>query len=316
MLKVQLFGSGQAQHYNRMIPGFPQQRACLLFSYLLLNKNHPHHRERLAALFWGDYSTEKARKYLRNALWRLRQTLQSVGIPNNEYLMISDDSVSFINSSPYWIDVEVFEETIIKNQETSIDQMTADHATHLESAVDLYIGDLLETVYEDWCLYDRERLRMLYLSTLNKLMVFHGNHGAYEKGLSYGEKILILDNTREKVHRQMMWLHWMAGDRNAAIAQFQRCRQILREELGIRPLNETRQVYDDILHNQNKPTSLASLKAELSNMDSSASDSAQSLTESALHKISRLQIRLEETRSELRQIEKLISQALVNSRHG
>ena len=111
MLKVRLFGSGQAQYYDRTLSGFPNQQCCLVFCYLLLNREQPHHREKLASVFWGDFPTQVSRKNLRNNLWRLRQVLQSVGASPDDYLMMYEDSISFLSTGPYWLDIEVFEKT-------------------------------------------------------------------------------------------------------------------------------------------------------------------------------------------------------------
>ena len=40
----------------------------------------------------------------------------------------------------------------------------------------VYRGDLLEGCYQDWCLFERERLQNAYLAMLDKLMVrCHGD---------------------------------------------------------------------------------------------------------------------------------------------
>ena len=54
--------------------------------------------------------------------------------------------------------------------------------------------------------------------------------GTYEHGLTFGERFLARDSTREKMQRQMMRLHGRSRSRCAALAQYQRCRQALREE--------------------------------------------------------------------------------------
>jgi DNA-binding SARP family transcriptional activator len=324
MLELQLFGTGQARYCDHPLPGFPNQQSYLLLCYLLLNRHHPHHRERLAALFWSEYATTISRKYLRNALWRLRHALQSVGTPVDEYLLISDDSVSFVSSSRYWLDVEVFETTITRYQDLSEQELTPEQAAHLEEAVDLYVGDLLEGVYEDWCLYDRERLSLLHLNALSKLMVFHELNGTYERGLAYGERILVRDHTREKVHRQMMRLYWLLGDRNAALAQYKRCVQVLREDLGIPPMEETRLLYKRMVHSQSdpstgsghRPTSRPVRHEDPLSITIKSDDSVQPLAEHALQKLQRLQAIIEETSVELRHIERLISKALLHSRHS
>ncbi len=314
MLKVWLLGSGQARYYDRSLSGFPNQRACLLLSYLLLNRHHPHNRERLAAIFWGDYPTSTSKKYLRNALWRLRHVLQSAGVPADDYLLISDDSVSFIQTSPYWLDIEDFEKAAADTQDVSGPHLTTSQASQLETAADLYVGDLLSSIYDDWCLYDKERLRILYLSMLHKLMDYHSAEGTFERGLHCGIRILNYDNTRERVHRKLMWLHWRSGDRHAALAQYKRCQQILRDELSIRPMPATQQLYEMILHHREQSASWPALESEISFEETDPDETVHSLTETALQKLHRLQAVIEDTSTELRQIEKLISKALFNTK--
>ncbi len=310
MLELQLFGPSQASYCNRPLPGFPNRQSYLLLCYLLLNRHHSHHRERLAAFFWNEYPTAVSRKYLRNALWQLRQALQLVGASADEYLLISDDSVSFLTSSRYWLDVEVFEATVTRCQDLSGYELTPEQAAHLEEATDLYTGDLLEGIYEDWCLYDRERLSLLYLNALSKLIAFHEVNGAYERGLTYGARILARDHTREKVHRQMMRLYWLLGDRNAALAQYKRCAQILREELGIPPMKETRLLYEQMLHSQFDPTGQPARHGDSSPVMARSDASIPPLTEYALQKLQHLEGLIEEISVELRHIERLISSSL------
>ena len=81
MLRLNLFGTGQVYYNDCTLSGFPGQQPCLLMCYLVLNRRHSYRREHLAAVFWGDYPTAVSRKYQRNALWRLRHTLQSIGTP-------------------------------------------------------------------------------------------------------------------------------------------------------------------------------------------------------------------------------------------
>jgi DNA-binding SARP family transcriptional activator len=61
---------------------------------------------------------------------------------------------------------------------------------------------------------------------------------------------LARDNLREKVHREMMRLHWLSGNRCAALAQYQHCAQILHDEMGLTPMPATQLLYQQILHDQ------------------------------------------------------------------
>ncbi|MBN1147939.1 MAG: hypothetical protein JXA78_11845 [Anaerolineales bacterium] len=315
MLRVRLFGPGQADYSGQSLSGFPNQQACLLLCYLLLNKPHPHHRERLASLFWGDNPTQTARKYLRNALWRLRQVFQAAGASPDEYIFVSEENIAFASDSPHWVDVDIFEEAVVACLNVRAAELSQAHIASLEAAVDLYIGDLLEGTYEDWCLYDRERLRLLYLNALNKLMSYHTIQASYPLSLDYGGRLLALDNTQERVHRQMMWLHWRQGDRSAAVAQYKACCQALSEDLGLPPMQATRQLYEKILSGDETP--MPDLPAPQTSAGQAAlpdgDDAIHPLVKLALRKLRHLQDTLDETRSELKQIERLIYEVIIKS---
>lgn len=317
MLKVKLFGNGQATLDDRPLASFPSQQSHLLLCYLLLNSKFPHLRDQLASVFWGEYSTQASRKYLRNGLWKLRQIFEIAQTSLDEYLFVNDESVAFIRSSPYWLDVENFEMAVETCQDVRGQDLTLEQSRQLEAAVELYHGDLLEGLDYDWCIYERERLSLLHLETLGKLMAFHEVQGNFERGLAYGERILGRDNTREKVHLRMMRLYWLSGNRTTALAQYKRCAQILREELGIAPLQETTAVYQQMIHNQYVPEVQRAGQVEITNDSAKHPDVSdqklQVLAEKALLRVQVLQRMLEETNAELRQIENLLQRDLIRS---
>lgn len=313
MLRVRLFGTGQAKYYQRHLDGFPHQRASLLLCYLLLNHDYPHHRERLSATFWEEHPASVARKNLRNALWKLRQILQSVGAPPDNYLLTSDDSISFINSSLYWLDVDDFKETAARYEHLPGEELNAEQAAQLQDAANLYTGNLLESVYEDWCIYDREQLHLTHLSILNKLLVYYGISGDYERSLGYGKQILNLDNTMERVHRQVMCLEWLSGDRSGALAQYKLCAQILRDELDISPMEETHKLYKQMLHDQVRSSDWLLNQYCYSPIPMiQENDLTPGLALNLLKKLHQLQLSVEETSAEIRQIERMINRLFPN----
>jgi DNA-binding SARP family transcriptional activator len=304
MLEIKLFGAGQAILDDIQVAGFPHQQAAQLLCYLLLNRNRPQPRERLAAVFWGQHSSSTARKYLRNALWRLGQLVSGTASDLQDYLTITDTAIAFKPERTYWLDVEDFEKHTAGCKSIAGSRLTAEQAQGLETAVSLYQGDLLESVYEDWTLYERERLRLLYISSLNKLMIYYGTHEKPEQGLVHGENILALDPVREKIHRQMMWLYWLQGDRSAALAQFNRCKQILREELGIRPMRATQNLYAAIIKNAEAPKSW--------NDEAAEAEGALQVSRDAILKLRSLQKLANRINAELRTLEGLLNQKPVD----
>ena len=301
MLKFTLFGSGKASYNDDTLPGFPHQQSSLLLCFLLLNRDRPHHRDRLAAIFWEDQPSSVARKYLRNALWRLRQSLREAGAGETNYLTVDEESVSFVPTSRYWLDIEVFESAIGRYRNIPVEKLTEEQAANIEAATALYTGDLLEGVYEDWCLHDRERLQSMYLGALRSLMRFHEQRGQYDHALQYGNRILACDDTREDIHRFIMWLHWLSGDHSSALAQYKRCKQILRDEVGVPPAEETEQLYRLVLRNGHSTSVIPGRQTTES--PSHHRDATNSLAHNALHEVHHLQGMMSEITTRLHQLE-------------
>lgn len=314
MLTLRLFGSGQAWYDERPLAGFPCQYPYLLLCFLILNRRVPHQRERLAAVFWSDHSANDARKCLRHVLWRLRQAFEAVGAQPDQYLSLGDDTVSFLPLAPYQLDAELFEAVLSANRGIDADDLRAERVRDIEQAVTLYQGDLLQDIDADWCLHDREHFRLLYLNALDKLMIYHSLRGNYECGLACGSQILACDNTREKIHQRMMWLHWVSGNRCAAVMQYKLCAQILREEMGIGPMEQTQQLFRLVQHNEPASVSWPSSHGQTPPFfHTNSPDLATPLAHELLQRIHHLQTVVEQSSSELRSLEQLVGKALLHS---
>jgi DNA-binding SARP family transcriptional activator len=242
-LSISLFGKLCVRRDGREIQGIDACKAQELLSYLLIHRDRPHSREALAGLLWGDTSTEKSRKYLRQALWQLQTALDDEA---GGALTVEHDWVQLNSQAGVWLDVATFEQAFTAVQGSGGGDIS-EHATGLlQEAVRLYRADLLEGWYQDWCLYERERLQNIYLLILDKLMAHCEARHKFELGLLYGSLILRHDRAHERTHRQMMSLQYHSGDRTAALRQYERCAAALQEELGVKPDGRTSALYQQI----------------------------------------------------------------------
>lgn len=244
-LRVCLFGKlrirRDGQVMGEFVCGKPQELLC----YLLLHRASPLPRESLATLLWSDNSTAQSNQYLRQSLWKLQTKLNSQSDPSH-ILLVDPDWVRCNPQADLWLDVAAFEQAFAPVQGVSGQQLGAPEAQALQTAVELYQGDLLEGWYQDWCLCERERLRNLYLAMLHKLMGYCEAHSQYEQGLSYGETILSYDHAQERAHRAMMRLRYRSGDRTGAFRQYAHCVAALQEEFGVAPGTLTTTIYQQI----------------------------------------------------------------------
>ena len=217
-----------------------------LLCFLLLNRDRLLSRETLAAVFWADVPTAKSRKHLRQALWHLLAELNASPSLSVELLRVDPEGVFLDSSAVVWLDVAVLEQAFVHAHGIpghSLDRALADE---LRAAATLYRGDLLEGWYQDWCILERERFQAAYVTILDKLMAYAEAHHAHEEGLQYGAHILRYDRARESTHRRLMRLHALAGDRTAALRQYERCASALQDELGVRPTRTTDHLLEQI----------------------------------------------------------------------
>lgn len=247
-LSVCLFGKLSLQCNGRSVPGFEARKIQQLLCYLLVHRDHPHPREVLAGLFWGDHSTDQAKKHLRQTLWQLQSALDQKRESSNGTSLLTVDPgwVDLHSGADLWLDVAEFEKGFTPVQDIQGCDLDPEKAQLLEQAAQLYCGDLLEGWYDDWCLFERERLQNMYLAMLDKIMGYYEAHKQYETGILYGSRILFFDRAREHTHQHLMRLQYLAGNRSAALRQYERCSAALDEELGVKPAKFTLALYEQI----------------------------------------------------------------------
>ncbi len=232
MVRLYLFGplrvvADGAQHPFRGLP-----KTLPLFAYLLLHRKQALKRDRLAYTFWPDASEQAARTNLRRHLHDLRSALPT-SPASASWLLIEGETVQWNPQAPFWLDVAEFERLSAAPE-------------GLAAAVTLYTNELLPEVYDDWIFFERERLRTLLFADLERLTSRYEAAGDYDRALGYASQIVRHDPLREETSRQIMALHHRAGNRSAALQEYRRIERLLRDELDLPPLAETKAVYEAI----------------------------------------------------------------------
>lgn len=244
--RVTFFGRFRVEYDRRPLAGLESQKAQELFAYLLIYHDRPHFREKLATVLWENSAPSQAKGYLRQSLWQLQAALSAAGEMDEEVLVVDADWMQANEAARLWLDVDHFERTFESVKGVSGAALEQEQVAAVKEAVDLYHGDLLESWYQDWCLFERERLQNIYLALLDKLL---GNCEArrdYETGIDYAARLLNCDLAHERTYRRLMRLHALTGDRTGALRTYQRCVAALQEELGVAPALETQHLLRQI----------------------------------------------------------------------
>jgi DNA-binding SARP family transcriptional activator len=236
MFQVSLFGAFAVMDEGGFVRADLGSNARRLGAYLFTFPNRIHRREHLLDLFWPETDPVRARPAFSTALWRVRRLLREDSrthialrtTPHNVCLELGDLSR---------IDAHHF-------RSATLDAFSANEnapdCDALERAASLYSGPFLEEFDEDWVLDQRERLHALYIRVLSQLMHSFARQKKFEDALLCGRRLLASDPMRETMHRAVMLLYILNGQRGEAIRQFERCERVLRVECDVEPMPETR----------------------------------------------------------------------------
>ena len=228
MLEILVLGHPQLRLDGAPLT-IPSKKSQALLYFLALS-DRPHSRSALAGLLWGSKSESDARRNLRVELSKLRHILEP-------YLTITHTTIGFNHEMPYTLDAALVREAG-QNPETEVSKR--------KEAVDRIRGELLEEFqvqdaqeFEAWLVAEQEDIRRLHHALLRSIVEAERESGEYDEALAFAQRLSESEPWREEYHRQVIWLLGALGRTSAAIAQYERCRMILAEELGVEPAAET-----------------------------------------------------------------------------
>lgn len=229
-LDVQLLGAFRITYQGQLVRSVLTRRLVSLLAYLLIHRQESVSRQRLAFLFWPDTREEQARTNLRRLLHQLKTAFP----PVERYILSDSTNLSWNLAVPCHLDVAAFEAAGLQ---------AAGDINALQAACDLYTGDLLPDLYDDWITPERDRLRESYQNLLEQLSDQQEQENLFIPAIETARRLLRHDPSREETYLRLMRLHAKRGDRMGVRRAYLDCAAILRHELGVEPAPDTEKAY-------------------------------------------------------------------------
>lgn len=248
MLRIWLFGSlsianEAAGDEATAISG----RCASLLAYLALGRGRYFSRAELLGILWPERATSTSSGSFNTALWRLRRIIECPPLKHGDIIASDRRGAIGLNfSGGVWLDTEEFERRITPGLSKPIELITDTDIDDLRTGVALYKSDILVEFTDDWALRERERHRRHYLNAHWRLMQIASIRRHHGEAIRHAQSILDCDMLREDVHRELMQLFVLNGQRALALRQFEKCRDMLKRELAIQPMRETLALYRKI----------------------------------------------------------------------
>lgn len=256
-LKLRFLGTFEATLDDAPLSGFRSDKVRALLAYLAVEAGRPHRREAVAALLWGEHDQRSARVSLRKALSNLRKTLASLLNEDQPLFTVTRQSMTFhAPHAQLWSDVVAYTRLLHQCQihpHPDPARCTA-CIQRLSQAADLYRGDFLEGLllsdspaFDEWRLLQQEKLHQQMVTALDTLVSYHTAMDDHGQVRTYARRLLDLEPWNEEAHRRLMVALAQDGRRNEALAQYEACRRVLAQELGVEPATETTTLYESLV---------------------------------------------------------------------
>jgi DNA-binding SARP family transcriptional activator/TolB-like protein len=247
LVRIHLLGSMRATSYLGDDVLARAQKARAALGYLCLTPGGRVSRTRIAAMLWDRVSANHARSNFCRALFELASAMGPLA---PEMLSRARGTVRL--SKLCWIDALA----LVKSP-------YSDPATGADLAV-LCPGELLEGFegvsesFDEWLANERVRFKERLATSLSGVLqrVDRGEFDP-EQVETIARRLLSFDPTHQDAWNALMRALAKRGEREQALREYERCRQVLWRAAHTKPLRETERLYERISA-QVPPTSMPS----------------------------------------------------------
>jgi len=233
---------------NGNVINLETRKTVALLAYLGLSSSSPSSRESLATLFWPEYDQQRANANLRRTIFSINRDLGPDFITSNR------ETVMINSSCLFWQDTDEFHQLLanIKSHRHE-GNVCLGCLSNLEKATALYRGSFLKGLnlrdspeFDQWQYLQRENFLQEFAFSLKKLTLAYASFGEWDKAIQKTRQWVSLDPLDENAQRTLIKCYAQAGQRNAALHQFEEYSRILNDELGQSPDDELLAFYQEI----------------------------------------------------------------------
>ena len=239
-MQARILGSFQLEEGGRRIPlGGVRQRAVLVS--LLLHANEVVPSEQLLMDLWGEDSPPSAANSLQAAISRLRRVLP----PGR---LVTRAPGYALRIFPEELDVSQFEQLVSEGREALTAGAAEQAARTLRQALSLWQGPALADFrYEPFAQAEIVRLEELHLTCLEERIEADLALGLASVLVAELRRLVSEHPVRERLRSQLMLALYRDGRQTEALEVYREFRSVLRDELGLDPSPQLRELETAIL---------------------------------------------------------------------
>jgi DNA-binding SARP family transcriptional activator len=218
------------------------EQPAITLARLALERPRPLTRHELAELLWPAVVPDRWEGPARQVVSRARGVLVRAGAPPS-MLRSEAGHISLAPDEPVTTDVEDALDAADAARAALEAGSAGEAADAVEAALDALRLPFFPTSDAQWVAHWQQRLHDALGRALHVAARARVAAGRPDDAITAAEEALALDPFDEVATRALMAAHDARGSRAQALAAYERCRQLLDDELGVRPAKETERAY-------------------------------------------------------------------------
>lgn len=222
-----------------------------LYQFMFSNRERSFSPETLMDQLWTDADYSDPRSTLRRQMFRLRKLLGEDDIDENS------NSILFKNGYYEWnskVIVELDSDLFlieIKKAENYLEQSTEHALIHYERGISLYQNDYLPQCNElHWVFPIRNKYRHMFVDAVVQTAELMKRVEKYRDLIALAEKAIGIDFYEEAFHYILIEAKWFCGEYKSIIDHYQHMLARFKQEMGIEPSRELKELYSKVTHSQ------------------------------------------------------------------
>jgi two-component SAPR family response regulator len=223
------------------------RRAREIFCFLAESRQRRISKDVLIEAFWPDDDPASVEKNFHPTISHIRKALNSRQSLKQNFIIFREGAYQLDPELSYSIDTEDFERLIADAEAAKKRKDAETFRRSLESAFEIYRGEFMSGVYDDWAEDRRAYYAEQYDRVVSALAKLAFNEKRWSTALKFAQTIVKADPFREDMHRLMMKVLAAQSKPAAVRKQFEGLKATLGAELGIEPAAETRRLYQELM---------------------------------------------------------------------
>ena len=244
-VRVRMFGPLRVETGSRRLgPGdFGRLKSKQVLEILIAARGHPVSKDQLAEDLWGEEPPRNEPAAIETYVSELRSDLEGGG-EKRQHLVVTEHGAYRFAVEHADVDLDRFDQLLGAARRAR----GGAARSLLKEAIDLVAGEVLEDEpHSAWAQELRDRYNRKVGDALLETAGLALLEGDHQEALTLAGSVFSADPLAERACRLVMVASYALGLQREAVTAFHRCRELLREELGMDPMPETIALYRGIL---------------------------------------------------------------------